>query len=202
MSTDRNEEGLLSRWARRKAEVEKEAALEDAVVDEGVGEDTPQVDLEPDSEEAAMQLLRERDPELAEQIAGIDIEKLAYEDDFSIFMNKKVPEFIRRRALSKLWLLSPVLANVDGLNDYDEDFTEAASVLREFKSSYIPGKGYARDDEDEVPVEEGGDEIAASDEDAKSDEAATKCAEDPDSLIETETETIDEDRLKDTGNLA
>jgi hypothetical protein len=63
--------------------------------------------------------------------------------------------------LSKLWLLSPVLANVDGLNDYDDDFTQATSALREFKSAYIPGKGYARDEDENVAEDE--DALAAGD---------------------------------------
>jgi hypothetical protein len=37
-------------------------------------------------------------------------------------MREGVPEALRNRALRKLWLSDPVLANLDGLNDYDEDF--------------------------------------------------------------------------------
>lgn len=151
MTGDDREEGVLGRWARVKAEAHNETLDEPAVApDEPVA--GPQ---EPDSEEAALEVLRERDPELAERISGIDIDKLVYEDDFSIFMNKKVPEFLRRRALSKLWLLNPILANVDGLNDYDDDFTLATSALREFKSAYIPGKGYLFPEDDEVEEDVG-----------------------------------------------
>ncbi len=151
MSADSKDDGVLSRWARRKAEVARETALEEAPVEAEAAAESPQA--EPDTEEAALEVLRERDPELAERIAGIDIDKLAFEDDFTIFMNKKVPEFIRRRALSKLWLLSPVLANVDGLNDYDEDFTAAADAMRVFKSAYIPGKGYPSAEPEELEDE-------------------------------------------------
>lgn len=154
--TGRDEDGVLGRWARRKAEARKEAALEEApAVEESAELVEPEV--EPESEEEALELLRERDPELGERIAGIDIDKLEYEDDFSIFMNKKVPEILRRRALSKLWLLNPILANVDGLNDYDDDFTLATSALREFKSAYIPGKGYTFPEDEEVEEDEVGE---------------------------------------------
>ena len=34
-------------------------------------------------------------------------------------MREGVPEFLKKQALRKLWLSSPILANLDGLNDYD-----------------------------------------------------------------------------------
>ena len=124
MSVDRKDDGFLDRWSKRKKAVQEEEL-------EAVDADSSAevIDAEPQSDEEALELLRERDPELAEQVSAIDIDELTYDDDFSIFMNKKVPEFIRRKALSKLWLSSPVLANVDGLNDYDEDFRDAGSVV-------------------------------------------------------------------------
>ena len=36
-------------------------------------------------------------------------------DDFSGFMARNVPDHLRRRALRKLWVSNPVLANLDGL---------------------------------------------------------------------------------------
>lgn len=124
MSVDRKDDGFLDRWSKRKKAVQEEEL--DAVDADSSGE---VIDAEPETDEEALELLRERDPELAEQVSAIDIDELTYDDDFSIFMNKKVPEFIRRKALSKLWLSSPVLANVDGLNDYDEDFRDAGSII-------------------------------------------------------------------------
>ena len=56
-------------------------------------------------------------------------------------MAKGVPEVLRRQALRKLWRLNPVLANLDGLNDYDEDFTLATTAIAELKTVYKVGKG-------------------------------------------------------------
>ncbi len=181
------EEGFLQRWSRRKVE-ERDAAPEAA-------EDVlPAADVveEPLGEEAALAKFREEDPELAETIAKVDIDAMTYEDDFSVFMNEKVPEFLRRKALSKLWLSNPVLANVDGLVDYGEDFTDAATVIENFQSAYQPGKGYATAEEDEelVSIE---DESADSSEVTAepADEAQAKeidSAEDEDHVAE-----LDED---------
>lgn len=124
MSVDSKDEGFLDRWSKRKKAVEQEE-LEALEADPAA----ETLEREPETDEEALEVLRERDPELADEVAAIDIDELTYDDDFSIFMNKKVPEFIRRKALSKLWLSSPVLANVDGLNDYDEDFRDAGSII-------------------------------------------------------------------------
>ena len=126
MTASGKEEGFLGRWSRRKQAVEEEAVAEEVAAVEPAGDEPV---TEPQTDEEALALLREQDAELAEQISAIDIDKLGYDDDFTIFMNKKVPEFLRRKALSKLWLSSPVLANLDGLNEYDENFRDTGSVL-------------------------------------------------------------------------
>lgn len=56
-----------------------------------------------------------------------DIDSLDAESDFTPFMRAGVPEELKRLALRKLWRTNPVFANLDGLNDYDEDF---AAILK------------------------------------------------------------------------
>ncbi len=113
----KDDTGFLSRWSQRKTQAADGIEL-DMPAETAEEPDVP----EPETEDEAMELLKSRDPDLAEQIADIDIDKLSYDDDFTIFMKAQVPEFLRRRALSKLWLSNPVLANLDGLNEYDEDY--------------------------------------------------------------------------------
>ena len=62
-------------------------------------------------------------------------------DDFTVFMSKAVPDRIRRRALRTLWRSNPVLANVDMLVDYGEDFTDSAMVVENMQTAYQVGKG-------------------------------------------------------------
>jgi hypothetical protein len=62
-------------------------------------------------------------------------------DDFSAFMSKTVPDRLRRRALRRLWLANPALANLDGLLDYGEDFTDSATVIENMQTAYQVGKG-------------------------------------------------------------
>jgi len=50
------------------------------------------------------------------------IESLTGGSDFTPFLKKGVPTLLKRAALRKLWSTDPVLANLDGLNDYDDNF--------------------------------------------------------------------------------
>ncbi len=77
----------------------------------------------------------------------VDFDKLNYGSDYSRFMKDGVPEAIRRRALRMLWKSNPILANLDGLNDYDEDFTDAALAVKVLTSNYKPGLGHLTEEE-------------------------------------------------------
>ena len=78
-----------------------------------------------------------------EELEAIDIDTLTYDHDFTIFMKSWVPAPLRQRALRKLWTTNPALAVLDGLNDYDLDYTDAAMQAGKVVSSYLPGRGYA-----------------------------------------------------------
>ena len=81
------------------------------------------------------------DAELLEELDLPDPDTLVMGDDFSVFMSKTVPDRIRRRALRILWRSNPVLANVDMLVDYGEDFTDAAMAVENIQTAYQVGKG-------------------------------------------------------------
>jgi hypothetical protein len=116
-------------WARRKAKVEAETLAEQAAVE--------QLAL---AEQHAV-LEEKTDAELLEELDLPDPDTLVMGDDFSVFMSKAVPDRIRRRALRTLWRSNPVLANVDMLVDYGEDFTDAAMAVENIQTAYQVGKG-------------------------------------------------------------
>ncbi len=113
-------------WSRRKARVAEETEAEDAALEARAIE----------VEQAA-----KTDEEILADLGLPDPDELTEGDDFSGFMAKAVPDRLRRRALRKLWLTNPVLANVDGLVDYGEDFTDAACVIENLQTAYQVGKG-------------------------------------------------------------
>lgn len=121
--------GAQDFWSRRKAQVEAEARAEARAA------------------EAAEQSLRDADlaekpeSEILEALNLPDPDSLGLGDDFTAFMSRAVPERIRRRALRRLWLSNPVLANLDGLLDYNDDYTDKACVVENMKTTYQVGKG-------------------------------------------------------------
>ncbi len=116
-------------WSRRKAAVQAETEAE-ALAAEEQFITTRQTELEEKS-----------DAEILSEFDLPDPDTLQAGDDVSGFMAKAVPDRLRRRALRRLWRLNPVLANVDGLVDYGEDYTDAACVIENIQTAYQVGKG-------------------------------------------------------------
>ncbi len=116
-------------WANRKAAVQAEAKADEQQV------------------EADAQALREAeladrtDAEILAELELPDPDTLEEGDDFKVFLTEAVPARIRTRALRRLWRLNPVLANVDGLVDYGEDFNDASFFLENMQTAYQVGKG-------------------------------------------------------------
>ncbi|MFC6761800.1 DUF3306 domain-containing protein [Sulfitobacter porphyrae] len=54
-----------------------------------------------------------------------------------------MPQRLKRRALRAFWRSNPVLACLDGLNDYDDDYTAAATAGKAVNTLYQVGKGFA-----------------------------------------------------------
>ena len=162
-------DGRLSRWSRRKMkarrgrpEIDPEDAAEQQ--EEPARVEEPEVQLSPEEE--------------AEVLRNLDLpspETLQAGDDFSGFLKKGVPDQIRRRALRLLWRSNPILANVDGLVDYGEDFTDAATVVENLQTVFVVGHG-ARpiESEEEDPAEvAGADAESPPEADAEPEDAGT-----------------------------
>ena len=149
---------FLARWSRRKEEAREggEAPAGDPTAEDDSGAAKGE---SPDVPEAS--------PDEAEILARLpDIDSLDEDSDFTVFLSEGVPAAIRRRALRKLWRLNPIFANLDGLNDYDEDFTDAANVVEGVKTIYKVGKGmFDKDTPPEAPQEVAAESSTEPDED-------------------------------------
>lgn len=124
-------ESRLQRWSRKKTETGKKTEPAAPV----------SVESEPSPEEqelAINQTLPEHD--VLEKYGLPDPDAIELGTDITGFMQKEIPELLRRRALRSLWKSNPVLAVLDGLNDYDEDFTNAAATGA-VKTLYKVGQG-------------------------------------------------------------
>lgn len=152
-------------WSRRKVAVRKAEQAELA-----------EKEAEAAAEERA-ELEQKSDQEILEELGLPDPDTLTKEDDFSGFLSATVPERLRRRALRKLWGINPVLANLDGLVDYGDDFTDAATVVENMQTVYRIGKGmldqFAQDEDEEIDV------LAANDENPLPADADKTSSEEP-----------------------
>lgn len=125
-------ESRLQRWSRKKAEVSKKA------------DPTPSVPVENEPSPEAQELaINEALPEseVLEKYGLPEPDTIELGTDITGFMRKEIPELLRRKALRALWKSNPVLAVLDGLNDYDEDFTDAAHAGEVVKTLYKVGQG-------------------------------------------------------------
>ncbi|MEQ3710164.1 MAG: DUF3306 domain-containing protein [Tateyamaria sp.] len=127
-------------WSRRRADVEAEAQVEDALDHARVAE----------VEDA--KLAERSDEEILAELDLLEPEALESPDQVREFLNSAVPQRLKTRALRRLWRLNPIFANLDGLVDYGEDFTDAAMVIENMQTVYQVGKGMLTafvDDEEE-----------------------------------------------------
>lgn len=123
-------------WSRRRAAVQAEAEAEAAAA----------LAAETEAErETREEVAAERsDAEILADLGLPDPDTMEQGDDFAAFLKSAVPERIRRRALRRLWRSNPVLANLDGLVDHGEDFSDAATVMPGMQTAYQVGRGMMR----------------------------------------------------------
>ncbi len=116
-------------WSRRKAAVEAERRAEAEAAAA-----VRRAELEAQTAERT-------DEELLAELGLPEPESLGEGDDFRPFLGEAIPARLRARALRRLWRVNPVLANLDGLVDYGEDFTDAATVIEGLQTAYQVGRG-------------------------------------------------------------
>ena len=180
-------------WSRRRAAVEAEEAQEARALKEA------------EAQARDAELAERSDADLLAELDLPDPDTLGPGDDFKAFLTEAVPARLKTRALRRLWVTNPVLANVDGLIDYGEDFTDAAMAVENIQTAYQVGKGMtahveelARQAEREAAAQDADDvapDVAASDaqEDTISPEENAEAAAAP--VASAEAEVVQEDEV-------
>jgi hypothetical protein len=126
------DEGFLRRWSRRKAEAQSAATA-------------PIEDSEERPEGAPVGLEQSAEPEKPALIDPKDlpaIDTLDATSDFTVFMRPGVPLELRNQALRKLWRSDPLLANLDGLLEYGEDYSLPSWPKDAIRTAYKVGRGF------------------------------------------------------------
>ena len=120
---------LLPSWSSRRAAVAAETKAEALAAEQAL------------VEKEHAELCEKSDEDILEALGLPDPDSLVQGDDFKVFLSKAVPAHLRKRALRTLWRSNPVLACVDGLNDYDDDYLTGSFGQDPIKTTYQVGKG-------------------------------------------------------------
>lgn len=116
-------------WSRRRALVAQEqGAEEDRLV--------AQQRLEQERQDDELS-----DQELFEKYELPKLEQVTSSEELRQFLRDGVPQRLKTMALRKMWRMNPILANVDGLVDYGEDYANPQVIGDAVKTAYQVGKG-------------------------------------------------------------
>lgn len=178
--TEPGQRDFLSRWSQRKVEAKQKHAASPAPLQ---SEEQQELADDGSTQLTAEELDLLSDEQLLDHFDLPDPDGLKQGDDFTVFMKSAIPTRIRNRALRKLWLSNPALANVDMLVDYGDDFTDAATVVPGMKTAYQVGKGIIRKIE----------ELAESDESEETKSAVAEAETHPEIASDEDMPPDDED---------
>jgi len=170
-------DGWLGRWSRRKTEAAKaersstgpkampepsplpaspRERREEAAEVAPAGPPSAAGGSDKASSETQAGECHESGPEANDETAKLPpVATLSYDSDFKPYLASGVPEGLRREALRKLWRSNPMLANLDGLNDYDEDYSLIGKLPEVVSTLFQVGRGMV------PPAEESADGEAA-----------------------------------------
>lgn len=116
-------------WSRRRAKVALEAEQErkDEFKNQRLIQEQSECELS--------------DDELCKKYELPALDDLNDPEAIKQFLKQGVPQRLKTLALRRLWRLNPVLANLDGLVDYGDDFANPPLIGDAVKTAYQVGKG-------------------------------------------------------------
>ena len=181
INADSNE-GFMSRWSKRKSNLkhdqgnEKNLKGKTELQESNVNEQKTVIKEEVDES----QYSDLNDQELLEKFKLPNPEKIKKEKGLDLFFKDGVPDRLRQIALRRVWKLNPIIRFADAeINDYHEDFTDAATVIEGMQTAYHVGKGYLSEilkdeDKNSLDNEEEKKESENKDLNSKTNKKATK----------------------------
>ncbi|MGH6914918.1 MAG: DUF3306 domain-containing protein [Geminicoccales bacterium] len=146
-------ESFFGRWSRLKGEARRESTetpqATEATPDASAGR--PEARPDEPGIAAATRDARPKEVSDRDRTEPVDpdslppIESLTYESDYTVFLREGVPPEIRKQALQRLWRSDPVLANLDGLLEYGEDYSGIGKTKSIVRTAYRVGRGMLHD---------------------------------------------------------
>ena len=137
-------ENFLSRWSKKKSKQKSEheiSKIESPDFNSSQGDEVSKSSTSEVSENDKL-----NDDELLKKYNLPNPEKIKKEKSLDVFFKDGVPDRLRQIALRRVWRLNPIIRFADAeINDYHEDFTDAATVIEGMETAYKVGKGYLSD---------------------------------------------------------
>jgi len=159
-----NEKGFASRWSKKKAEAREETVTTVSLEEQSDLTLEEQSDLILEEQNSLQETEPSNDDMLTEEdFDDVDFDALDKSSDYTRFVKSNVPAAIQKKALRKLWDSDSVFEVLDGMNDYDEDFTGDGLAGKVLKTAYQVGRGFVTD-EDEAEKVTKSDDAEAPDE--------------------------------------
>ena len=144
MEEDENKlnESFISRWSKRKSGIVSDEDNSELNKNLRIDEDKKnKKSSEKEIDESNYDELN--DEELLEKFKLPNPNKIKKEKGLDVFFKDGVPDRLRQIALRRVWKLNPIIRFADAeINDYHEDFTDAATVIEGMQTAYQVGKGY------------------------------------------------------------
>ena len=158
MEEDENKlnESFISRWSKRKSgnvSDEENPELKSYKIEDV--KNKKKLSTKDKKDESDYEELN--DEELLEKFKLPNPDKIKKEKGLDVFFKDGVPDRLRQIALRRVWKLNPIIRFADAeINDYHEDFTDAATVIEGMQTAYQVGKGYLTEmlenkDEESLP---------------------------------------------------
>ncbi len=163
------DEGFIGRWSRRKRAAREPGGDETPGTELADGADPIAVKAKPqrpgvmntEASEPTIGELAGPDEPAADDAVAADptadltpIDRLDESSDYTGFMRDGVPAELKKAALRRLWRSNPIIAHLDGLDDYDEDFTAITAVVAGLDKMRQAGRRLADGDRKGTPEEE------------------------------------------------
>ena len=137
-------ENFLSRWSKKKSKQKSEQEISKIETSDSKSPQRDEISKSSKSEASENDKLN--DDELLKKYNLPNPEKIKKEKSLDVFFKDGVPDRLRQIALRRVWRLNPIIRFADAeINDYHEDFTDAATVIEGMETAYKVGKGYLSD---------------------------------------------------------
>jgi len=142
---DDAQEGFISRWSKKKGNNKSDvkSLTEKENVNKVTNTESDDKALVPSEITDESEYDELNDEELLEKFNLPNPEKIKKEKGLDLFFKDGIPDRLRQIALRKVWKLNPIIRFADAeINDYHEDFTDAATVIEGMETAYKVGRGY------------------------------------------------------------